>query len=150
MKHIFEHFISGEQAYTQIVAPVCEKYGLTYAEITVLMFLANHPTLDTASDIVKCRHIAKSQVSISVRSLNERGWLTKEYRGINHKSVHLSITDQASDMIKDGHEAQESFGKMLFHGVSEGDMDVMRAVYQKMDQNIQKFLRGEATQDAKS
>ena len=68
MHSVFEHYILGEQAYTQMVTPVCEKHGMTYAEMTVLLFLANNPALDTASDIAKCRNLAKSHVSLSVRS----------------------------------------------------------------------------------
>ena len=45
MESLFQHYSANESLYTATVSPVCEKYGLTYMEFTVLMFLANNPQL---------------------------------------------------------------------------------------------------------
>ena len=149
MYSVFEHFLMGEYAYTQTMMPVCEKHELTYTELTVLMFLANNPTLDTASDIVKCRNIAKSHVSVSVRSLEERGLLTKEFQNGNRRSFHLHLTEQAAPIITDGKEAQERFGEILFQGVSESEKNTVTAVLQKMDQNVESYAKIGEKKDAK-
>ena len=70
---------------------ICEKYELTYMEFTVLMFLANNPQYDTATQIVRYRHLAKSHVSVSIRSLQERGLILGEHKGGNHRTIHLSV-----------------------------------------------------------
>lgn len=149
MYSVFEHFLMGEYAYTQTMMPVCEKHELTYTELTVLMFLANNPTLDTASDIVKCRNIAKSHVSVSVRSLEERGLLTKEFQNGNRRSFHLHLTEQAAPIVADGKEAQERFGEILFQGVSESEKNTVTAVLQKMDQNVESYAKVGEKKDAK-
>ena len=91
MENIFQHYAAGESLYTKTVSPVCEKYGLTYMEFTVLMFLANNPQFDTAAEVVKYRHLTKSHVSMSVRSLQGRGLIRGEYREPNRRTIHLSI-----------------------------------------------------------
>lgn len=149
MYSVFEHFLMGENAYTQTMMPVCEKHELTYTELTVLLFLANNPALDTASDIVKCRNIAKSHVSISVRSLEERGFLTKEFQNGNRRSFHLRLTELASPIIMDGKEAQERFREILFQGVSESERNTVIAVLQKMDRNVEAYAKEGAKKDAK-
>lgn len=141
MYSVFEHFLMGEYAYTQTMIPICEKHKLTYTELTVLMFLANNPTLDTASDIVKCRNISKSHVSVSVRSLEERGLLIKEFQNGNRRSFHLRLTEQAASIVSDGKEAQERFGEILFQGVSESEKNTVSAVLQKMDQNVEVYAK---------
>ena len=73
VKNYFAHCVDVEELYENMVSPVCEKYELTYMEFTVLMFLANNPQYDTATQIVRYRHLAKSHVSVSIRSLQERG-----------------------------------------------------------------------------
>jgi len=138
---IFEHYVLGEQAYTHMITPVCEKYGMTCAEMTVLLFLANNPTLDTASDIVKCRNLAKSHVSLSVRSMEERGLLTKEYRGSDRRRVHLCLTDKASDIVTDGREAQASFIELLFDGVSYEERKAMNEIIKRIDRNVEAFVK---------
>lgn len=142
MYSVFEHYLMGEYVYTQTMIPVCDKHGLTYTELTVLLFLANNPTLDTASDIVKCRNMAKSHVSVSVRSLEERGMIEKEYRNGNRRSVHLRLTELASRIVQDGREAQERFGDILFQGVPESEKNTVIAVLQKMDRNIETYAKG--------
>lgn len=67
--------------YTGLIDPVCKKYGLTQMEFNILLFLANNPECDTAAQIIRKRAFTKSHVSMSVRSLEERGLLTGEYMG---------------------------------------------------------------------
>ena len=67
--------------YTGLIDPVCKKYGLTQMEFNILLFLANNPECDTAARTIKKRAFTKSHVSMSVRSLEERGLLTGEYYG---------------------------------------------------------------------
>ena len=71
--------------YTGLIDPVCKKYGLTQMEFNILLFLANNPECDTAAQIIKKRAFTKSHVSMSVRSLEERGLLTGEYYGTMDK-----------------------------------------------------------------
>ena len=74
-----EFLSDSAKLYQDTVLPVCKKYGLTYMEFGVLMFLYNNPQYNTAAQIVSMRHIPKSHVSISVKSLMEKG-LLREYR----------------------------------------------------------------------
>ncbi len=143
MYNVFEHYLTGERIYTQTMMPICEKYGLAHTELTVLMFLANNPTLDTASDIVKCRNLAKSHVSISVGTLEERGLITKEYQNGNHRSIHLRLTELAAPIVNDGRNAQASFRELLFRDISMEERNVLTRILQKIDQNMKASDRGE-------
>ena len=55
---LIDFFSSGSDIYDRLLMSVCEKHGLSYIEMTILLFLANNPTLNTAKDIVEKRHIA--------------------------------------------------------------------------------------------
>ena len=80
--------------YTGLIDPVCKKYGLTQMEFNILLFLANNPEFDTAAQIIKKRAFTKSHVSMSVRSLEERGLLTGEYYGTDRRTIHLKLTEE--------------------------------------------------------
>ncbi len=136
MYHVFEHYLAGERVYTQTMTPICEKYGLAPTELTVLMFLANNPALDTASDIVKCRSLAKSHVSLSVGALEARGLLTKAYQNGNRRSIHLHLTERAAPIVNDGRKAQASFVELLFRDISMDERDILTQILQKIDQNM--------------
>ncbi len=134
---LFEHFSSGENLYARIVAPVCEKYGLTYMEFTVLMFLHNNPQYDTATQIVNIRRLSKSHVSISVRSLQRRGFLDCRYLNGDHRTIHLSLTAAAAPIAAEGVQAQERFSDILYAGFSSDEVKQLSQLIDRIDQNIE-------------
>ena len=125
MINYFAHCVDVEELY--------EKYKLTYMEFTVLMFLANNPQYNTATQIVRYRHLAKSHVSISIRSLQERGLILGEHKGGNHRTIHLSVSDKARDIIAAGRVAQGKFCEIVFAGFSKEEAA-------KEDAGIPKFI----------
>ncbi|MBE5772851.1 MAG: winged helix-turn-helix transcriptional regulator [Clostridiales bacterium] len=140
MESLFRHYAANESLYTATVSPVCEKYGLTYMEFTVLMFLANNPQFDTASDIVRYRHLTKSHVSMSVRSLQDKGLLKGEYHEPNRRTIHLTVLEAASPIVSDGRAAQQRYGSILFTGFSETEYELFVAYMQRIDNNITECL----------
>lgn len=133
---LIDFFSSGSDIYDRLLMPVCEKHGLSYIEMTILLFLANNPTLNTAKDIVEKRHIAKSHVSVSVKSLCEKGLLRGEYRDGNHKLVRLSILPAAEDMIREGREIQKEYVKILTQNLTEEEINILKNCIQKIGLNI--------------
>ena len=59
----FTHARTLELLYHKLQSPVLTRYRMTQIELDVLLFLANHPGLDTAKDIVEIRRLNKSHVS---------------------------------------------------------------------------------------
>lgn len=139
MKTIFDHYASVEQLYGAVTAPVCEKHGLTYMEFTVVMFLANNPVYDTASQIVKIRRLAKSHVSVSIRSLLERGLLEGAYKGSDRRSIHLSLTQAAAAIVDDGRQAQIAFWNILMNGFSPEEQTMLQRFNQRIDENVDAY-----------
>ena len=138
--NLFNHFLTGEKVYTQFLSPVCGKYGLTYMELTVLLFLANNPELDTASHIVRCRNLTKSHVSLSVRSLSDKGLLTGTYQAGDRRTIHLKPTQKASEIIADGRAAQRDFMEVVISGISPEELKVLSSLMEKMDRNISDYF----------
>ena len=66
-----------KRLYQEKLEPVCSEYSLTRMELNILLFLANNPVHDTATDIVEVRHLTKSHVSASVKTLQARGYLQR-------------------------------------------------------------------------
>lgn len=136
MERIFFHYAATESLYTETVSPVCEKHGLTYMEFTVLMFLANNPRFDTASDIVKYRHLAKSHVSMSIHSLDAKGLLRGERQAPDRRNIHLTVMKEADGIVADGRKAQQEFGKILFSGFSDSEYKELISFMMRIDKNI--------------
>ena len=139
VKNYFAHCVDVEEVYKNMISPVYEKYRLTYMEFTVLMFLANNPQYDTATQIVRYRHLAKSHVSISIRSLQERGLILGEHKGGNHRTIHLSVAGKATDIIAAGRAAQNKFCEIVFAGFSKKEMEKLQQFTEQVNRNIKEY-----------
>ena len=144
MKIPIDHYASGEYLYTRMTAPVCEKNGLTHMEFTVLIFLANNPGYDTASQIVKIRRLTKSHVSVSIRSLEAKGLLVGEYREHNRRTVHLSLTLDADPIVEDGRKAQQKFYEAIFSGFTPEEREQMMEFMNRIDDNLKFHIQNGA------
>ena len=138
----WEHQNALKTLYARCIEEVCTAYKLTRMELDILLFLANNPCYDTATDIIEIRYLAKSQVSSSIRLLEEKGFLRKEYAGQNRKTAHLKICGAAAKIIRDGQAAQKKFLGIMLNGFSEEETENMWHYTDRMRQNINLYLKG--------
>ena len=121
-----------KRLYQEKLEPVCSEYSLTRMELNILLFLANNPVHDTATGIVEVRHLTKSHVSASVKTLQARGYLQRVFLAGNHKTVHLRLTPAAGPVVEQGRRAQQSFFATLQKGLAPAERAVLKAAFHKI------------------
>ena len=137
----WEHHNAIKTLYSKCVEDVIIRHQLTRMALDILLFLANNPCFDTATDIVEIRYLSKSQVSSSVNSLEKRGYVRREYAENNKKTAHLRICAPAQHIVKDGREAQEKFVSVMLQGLSEEECSCMKRCFERMWENIDCYLK---------
>lgn len=110
-------------------------------EFNILLFLANNPECDTAAQIIKKRAFTKSHVSMSVRSLEERGLLTGEYYGTDRRTIHLKLTDAAAPMVSDGKNVQKRAAEIICHGFSPEEHRMLFELMNRINSNISDYRK---------
>ena len=135
----FDAMGKAKKEYSRCLEPVCRDFGLTQNELAVLLFLRNNPSLDRAADIVSCRGIAKSHVSLAVSQLEARGILARRYDPSDHRACHLALTGKGMDIAEAGAARQRQFFEALYAGISPEDRARMRAINLKIMDNIATF-----------
>lgn len=138
---LWEHQNAVKAVYSKCVAGVCQRYGITRAELDILLFLANSPYFDTATEIVEVRCFAKSQVSASVKALERQGFLRREYVGGNRKTAHLRLCEAAAGAIHDGQDAQKQFMACLLKGLSPAEIEAFKGFHSRIIFNIKRCLK---------
>lgn len=133
--------------YDQCLQPVCRRHGLTRMELDILIFLANNPGFDTATDIVERRRLTKSHVSASVKTLESRGYLERKLRGENRKTIHLSLLPAAEMIAAEGREGQRAFFTSAFSGFTAEELADGELKFRRLGENLRRALMGE-TEDA--
>lgn len=128
--------------YHRLLAPAREAAGLTQAELDILLFLANNPEYDTASDIVAVRRLAKSNVSVGVKNLEVKGLLYRRSDTQDRRIEHLSLAPAAARPIELGREGQRRFGAVLQRGFSSEDRAELEHLMTRIQKNISQALDG--------
>lgn len=133
-----------KKSYDGFIQPVMDKYSMTRIEVDILMFLANNPQYSTASDIVNRRMLTKSHVSYALNTLEQNGYIRREYRNNNHKTAHIVLLEKADGIISEGRRAQLEYGETVSEGI---DKEQFRNMLMKMSENLNKNI--DAVQEEK-
>lgn len=127
-----------KRRYAHEMTEVLDKWQLTGMEADVLLFLANNPGCDTASDMVTLCQLTKSHVSKAVDHLTEMGYITQQRDQQNRRKVHLLLTEEAKPVVKAGQAAQKRFVDVLTRGLSDEDKAAMKRTLEVMIENAVK------------
>lgn len=139
MYNLLENIFVSKELYLNILAPICEKYGLSHTDLMIILCLANNPQLDTATDIIKLRKLTKSAVSMSVRTLQDKGLITGEHLNGNHRSIHLSVCDSALPIIEEGRAAQKKYFAILLSDFTDKDKQHFKSYFERITANIHSY-----------
>ena len=129
--------------YARAMEPLLHEHRLTRVEFDVLLFLANNPVYDTATDIVMRRGLTKSHVSSAVNSLAAREYLRKSLRNGNRKVIHLEILPAAAEIIADGQAAQRDFFERLIRDLTPAERHAMLGGASKLTERIRALAEEE-------
>ena len=132
-----------KKIYDQSLEPVCKKYQLTRMELDILLFLANNPGYETAKDIIERRRLTKSHVSMSLKDLERRDLVQKEYYPGNQKTAHLKLSSASIQMVAEGQQAQKKFFQTVFRDFNPEDVSRMEDYFERMRKNMQNALKEE-------
>ena len=107
------------------------------------MFIYNNPEYNTAADIVRIRKSTKSHVSISLKVLEDRGFIERRVDKDNKKHVTIHLLQLANEVIEDGKWAQKEFAQDMFEGLSEEEIKVFMNIFQKVYENAERMISNE-------
>ena len=132
---IYLSFRQGLNLYDKVSLPVRDKFGLTFMEFIVIMFLANNREYKKASDIVEVLGIAKSHVSMTILSLEERGLLDRTVDPCDKRSSILELKNTEA-IVEEGRKAQNRFMEILLDGLEEKEVMDTKKSFEKIEENI--------------
>lgn len=127
--------------YELLTKSICDKYDLKQMEYDILMFLHFYPQYNTAADIVKIRKSTKSHVSTSLKVLEEKGLIERKQSVEDKKCIEIFLLKKSDTIIDDGIDIQKKFMRGLFEGISEDEMKIFKAVFDKICKNADQYLK---------
>ena len=122
--------------YEKLTGAVCDKYNLTQMEYDILMFLHNNPQYIPPPKSLRYA-ITKSHVSTSLRMLEEKGLIEKRQSEDNKKYIAIILLDKAKTIVNEGTAVQKQFARDILDGLSDEEMDMCKAVFEKIYENAE-------------
>ena len=141
MDIILENLFVGRDLYTKMLSSLCAEYGFTLSEILVLLFLANNPEYDTAKDIAEKLKLAKSHVSVSVRNLEENGYIKGSFSGANHRTIHLVLCEKSSPVVSAARQRIEDFKTVVMNGFESDEQVQFKDYLKRVTDNIKLYIK---------
>ena len=132
---IYLSFRQGLNLYDKVSLPVRDKFGLTFMEFIVIMFLANNREYKKASDIVEVLGIAKSHVSMTILSLEERGLLERTMDPCDKRSSILELKNTEA-IVEEGRKVQNRVMEILLDGLDKKEVMDTKKSFEKIEENI--------------
>lgn len=144
MSNISDFLISTRRMiklHENMLREIGQAYDLSLTEAIIISFLHNNPGRDTAADIVELRMLQKSNVSLAVETLYQRGYLERNKDAADRRKIHLRLTDQADPVIADIDSQWAQFEEEMLFGISSQERDMYIQVNEKMQKNIAQALK---------
>lgn len=135
----FDVMASAKKSYSRLLDPICQEWKLTRNELDIMLFLYNNPEYDRAADIVSHRGIAKSHVSLSVASLEEKGLLLRRFSEQDRRTAHLELPEPGRVIAAQAREMQLRYFSALYRGISPEEFEVWKNITQKVWDNVKKI-----------
>ena len=145
---LFANTVRFRDAYHTMLRPLCQRAQLPPIALDILLFLANNPGCDTASDICRCRGLKPTLVSFHVDRLVSEGLLARSAIAADRRKTSLALTDRAAWIVDEGHVLQQRFSQELTRGLSEDDLAHLKTCIAAFDRNIDRIRAGQTGPDA--
>jgi DNA-binding MarR family transcriptional regulator len=143
MDEVLDLLHVSRELHVSLLEPVCKKYQLTFTELLILLFLKDNATQNTATGIVENLKIAKSYVSASIHSLEQRGYVRGSHEGHNRKTIRLYPCAASGEIIREGQLLQEQFRSILVRGFSREELDGFKNYAERIAKNAREHLNGQ-------
>ena len=136
----YYYFRLGLNLYEKVTLSVREKYGLSYMEFVVLLFIAKNREYKKASDIGEIWGIAKSHVSETLNTLEEKGLVERKRDTQDKRSSILEVMERAKDIIEEGRRAQKEYHDLVFGSLSDDELKELGRLQKIIEKNSKENL----------
>lgn len=113
-------------------APLAKKYGLNLSTLTVIIFIADHPDMNTARDMCKKHGMKSAIVSVSIENAIKKGFLIRENDKNDRRIQRLKTTEKAQPMINEFYCLHEEFEHLVLSRLTEDEIETYLNLSQKL------------------
>ena len=118
------------------VEPIMQDCDLRPVELDILVLLHREKNIDTAKGIIQKKHLSKAHISKSIDNLCLGGFIEIAEDENDHRILHISLTEKSREIIGKVTKVYEECREIMQKGISKEELDVVKKVISKMNENI--------------
>ena len=138
---VYTHSRHFAEAYSAVMAPMCEEIDMPQTAADILMFLANNPGCDTAKDICKYRHLKPGIVSFHIENLVKQGYIERQSVDGDRRKCRLVCTEKSLSAIETGRKLQAEFINKMTIGLSEDEINCCLHCFEVFEKNLNELTK---------
>lgn len=127
--------------YQKVMEEMCKKYSLSPSTFTIIVFLYNHPQLNTASEICRCSFLKRGIISTIVDDLCSRKLMIQQRDSGDKRLQKIFLTEEGLQIAKESNRQLELILKDSTKDFNEEEWDMIPVILRKMSNNLK--LRSE-------
>lgn len=144
MPIFFDHASKLIEAYHVMLSPLCKKITIPPLALDILLFVANHPHNATARDVCAVRGLKSGIVSVHIERLEEDGYIERTTSENDRRSLILTTTEKAQEIIAEGRQIQKTFAIRLLKGIDEEQLRIWETIMRTIDANVDEVRKNPA------
>lgn len=122
------------------IAELRQKYDMKKAELEILYFLSKCGSHNTSKDIHYQLMMNKGHISQAVDSLCKRHYIIATTDQKDRRYIHYQLSDSAQQIVEEMAKKRLEMDQRIVEGISEEDLEIFRAVSEKIRKNIEKMI----------
>ncbi|MCI5511600.1 MAG: MarR family winged helix-turn-helix transcriptional regulator [Oliverpabstia sp.] len=122
------------------IAELRQKYDMKKAELEILYFLSKCGSHNTSKDIHYQLMMNKGHISQAVDSLCKRHYIIATTDQQDRRYIHYQLSDSAQQIVEEMAKKRLEMDQRIVEGISEEDLEIFRAVSEKIRKNIEKMI----------
>ena len=122
------------------IAELRQKYDMKKAELEILYFLSKCGSHNTSKDIHYQLMMNKGHISQAVDSLCKRHYIIATPDQQDRRYIHYQLSDSAQQIVEKMAKKRLEMDRRIVEGISEEDLEIFRAVSEKIRKNIEKMI----------
>ncbi len=118
------------------VEPIMQEYNLRPVELDILVLLQKEKNVDTAKSIIERKHLSKAHISKSIENLRMGAFIQITEDDIDHRILRIRLTEKSNEVISKVNEIYAECREVMQKGISSVELEVVKKVILKMNENI--------------
>ena len=138
LHHAMSEFMKTDRMHKCIVDNLVKKLGIHRSQHIMLMYLSHTNGVINQKDIAEQFEISAATVSVTIKKLEQAGYVKKEITSKDSRYNNLYITEKGLDIVKKSEKLFCLINTMVFSNFSDEELATLMDYLSRIQESLRK------------